>query len=228
MGCKGSLVQIQSSRPANTRGYETRSRSPFFLEKREAPLGDSGHVILVSNDDGVRSEGIVALAEALKDLGTVYVVAPDRERSAASHSLSLTHPLRVEKLSPRVYSVDGTPTDCVNLGVNGILRGKKIDLLVSGHQQGREPGRRYHLLRHRLRGDGGDAARHPLHRRLAGHPYPVPVRHGRGDGAGRGAKSAEAGSAGRHPAERQRARTPRARRSRACGSRGWGSGSTAT
>jgi len=99
-------------------------------------LGDSGHVILVSNDDGVRSEGIVALAEALKDLGSVYVVAPDRERSAASHSLSLTHPLRVEKISHRVYSVDGTPTDCVNLGVNGILRGKKIDLLVSGINKG--------------------------------------------------------------------------------------------
>jgi 5'-nucleotidase len=99
-------------------------------------LGDGGHVILVSNDDGVRSEGIRALAEALKDLGTVYVVAPDRERSASSHSLSLTHPLRVEKISPRVYSVDGTPTDCVNLGVNGILRGKKIDLLVSGINKG--------------------------------------------------------------------------------------------
>ncbi|HLO10080.1 MAG TPA: 5'/3'-nucleotidase SurE, partial [Desulfobacteria bacterium] len=92
--------------------------------------------MLVSNDDGVRSEGIEALAEALKDLGTVYVVAPDRERSAASHSLSLSHPLRVEKISPRVYSVDGTPTDCVNLGVNGILRGKKIDLLVSGINKG--------------------------------------------------------------------------------------------
>ncbi len=93
-------------------------------------------IILVSNDDGVRSEGILALAAALKELGTVYVVAPDRERSAASHSLTLSHPLRVEKLAPRVYSVDGTPTDCVNLGVNGILRGKRIDLLVSGINKG--------------------------------------------------------------------------------------------
>jgi len=99
-------------------------------------LGEDGRVILVSNDDGVRSEGIEALADVLKDLGTVYVVAPDRERSAASHSLSLAHPLRVEKISPRVYSVDGTPTDCVNLGVNGILRGKTIDLLVSGINKG--------------------------------------------------------------------------------------------
>jgi len=99
-------------------------------------VDSDGPVILVSNDDGVRSEGIEALAEALKPLGTVYVVAPDRERSAASHSLTLSHPLRVEKLGPRLYSVDGTPTDCVNLGVNGILRGKKIALLVSGINKG--------------------------------------------------------------------------------------------
>ncbi len=99
-------------------------------------MDGEGPVILVSNDDGVRSEGIEALAAAMKELGTVYVIAPDRERSAASHSLTLTHPLRVEKISNRVYSVDGTPTDCVNLGVNGILRGKKIDLLVSGINKG--------------------------------------------------------------------------------------------
>lgn len=92
--------------------------------------------ILICNDDGVRSEGIEALAAALKSVGTVYIVAPDRERSAASHSLTLSHPLRVEKLGPRTYSVDGTPTDCVNLGVNGILKGKKIDLLVSGINKG--------------------------------------------------------------------------------------------
>lgn len=92
--------------------------------------------ILICNDDGVRSEGIEALAAAMKEVGTVYVVAPDRERSAASHSLTLLHPLRVEKLGPRTYSVDGTPTDCVNLGVNGILKGRKIDLLVSGINKG--------------------------------------------------------------------------------------------
>jgi len=93
-------------------------------------------VILLCNDDGVRSEGIAALSEALQDLGTIYIVAPDRERSAASHSLTLIHPLRVEKLAPRTYSVDGTPTDCVNLGVNGILKGKRISLLVSGINKG--------------------------------------------------------------------------------------------
>ncbi|PWB61686.1 MAG: 5'/3'-nucleotidase SurE [Deltaproteobacteria bacterium] len=92
--------------------------------------------ILVCNDDGVRSEGLLALAEALRELGTVYVVAPDRERSAASHALTLSHPLRIEKLAQRTYAVDGTPTDCVNLAVNGILRNKKIDLLASGINKG--------------------------------------------------------------------------------------------
>ncbi len=97
-------------------------------------------IILVSNDDGVRSEGIIALADALREVGTVYVVAPDRERSAAGHSLTLTSPLRVEKLANRVYAVDGTPTDCVNLAVNGILRKKKIALLASGINKGANMG----------------------------------------------------------------------------------------
>ena len=90
----------------------------------------------MSNDDGFRSEGIIALSEALRPLGTVYVVAPDRERSAAGHSLTLSHPLRVEKVGHRIYAVDGTPTDCVNLAVNGILRRKKIDILASGINKG--------------------------------------------------------------------------------------------
>ena len=78
----------------------------------------------------------MALTEALRPLGAVTVVAPDRERSAAGHSLTLTQPLRVEKVGPRVYAVDGTPTDCVNLAVNGILRKRKIDLIVSGINKG--------------------------------------------------------------------------------------------
>ena len=93
-------------------------------------------IILVCNDDGVRSEGIAALAEAMRELGTVYVVAPDRERSAASHALTLSHPLRIEKISSRVYAVDGTTTDCVNLAVNGILKNKKVALVASGINKG--------------------------------------------------------------------------------------------
>lgn len=88
-------------------------------------------IILISNDDGIRSEGIRALAGALKKLGEVYVVAPDRERSAASHSLTLHRPLRVEKVGPRRYSVDGTPTDCISLAVNGILP-RMPSIVVSG------------------------------------------------------------------------------------------------
>ncbi len=108
----------------------------IFLSDRRRNLTNPSPIILVSNDDGFRSEGIVALSESLKSVGTVFVVAPDRERSAAGHSLTLTQPLRVEKVGPRVYAVDGTPTDCVNLAVNGILRGRKIDLLVSGINKG--------------------------------------------------------------------------------------------
>lgn len=92
-------------------------------------------VILISNDDGIRSEGILKLASALKRTGTVYVVAPDRERSAASHSLTLHRPLRVEEVSPRVFAVDGTPTDCVSIAVNGLLP-VRPDIVVSGINKG--------------------------------------------------------------------------------------------
>ena len=93
------------------------------------------HLILISNDDGIRSEGIKCLAAALKTLGDVYVVAPDRERSAASHSLTLHRPLRVEKVGTREYAVDGTPTDCITLALNGILPAKP-SIVVSGINKG--------------------------------------------------------------------------------------------
>lgn len=92
-------------------------------------------VILVTNDDGVYSEGIRSLAKALKPVGHVVVVAPNVERSAASHSLTLHRPLRIQKISANVYAVDGTPTDCVNLGVNEVLK-QKPDLLFSGVNKG--------------------------------------------------------------------------------------------
>jgi 5'-nucleotidase len=92
-------------------------------------------IILVSNDDGIRAAGIRALEAALVPLGDVWVVAPDREQSAASHSLSLHRPLRVEPIDERHFAVDGTPTDAVNLGINGILR-RKPDLVVSGVNHG--------------------------------------------------------------------------------------------
>ena len=92
-------------------------------------------VILVSNDDGIHSPGIQALADTLRTIADVYVIAPDRERSAASHALTLHKPLRLEKFGDNMYSVNGTPTDCINLGINGILN-EKPDIVVSGINKG--------------------------------------------------------------------------------------------
>jgi len=88
--------------------------------------------ILVTNDDGVFSEGIKLLAEELRAVAEVVIVAPDREQSATSHSLTLHRPLRMRKLEENVYSVDGTPTDCVNLAVLWLLKDTLPDLVVSG------------------------------------------------------------------------------------------------
>jgi 5'-nucleotidase len=92
-------------------------------------------VILVTNDDGVHAPGISALAVALAGLGVVHVVAPDREVSASSQSLTLTHPLRAEKVANRVHAVDGTPADCVNLAIVKLLS-RRPDLVVSGINRG--------------------------------------------------------------------------------------------
>ena len=91
--------------------------------------------ILVTNDDGVRSDGIHALAAALAALGDVTVVAPHLEASAIGHALTLRRPLRMERLHERVYEVDGTPTDCVNIAFTQIYRGAP-DLVVSGINKG--------------------------------------------------------------------------------------------
>jgi 5'-nucleotidase len=93
-------------------------------------------LILLSNDDGIRSEGLVALEAHLKKIGEVYVVAPDRERSAAAHSLTLHRPLRMEKLDSRHFAVDGTPTDCVTLALHGSVLPRTPDILVSGINKG--------------------------------------------------------------------------------------------
>ena len=92
-------------------------------------------IILVSNDDGIRAAGIRALEAVLAPLGEVWVVAPDREQSAASHSLSLYRPLRVDRIDERHFAVDGTPTDAVNLAINGIMK-QKPNLVVSGINHG--------------------------------------------------------------------------------------------
>jgi 5'-nucleotidase len=91
--------------------------------------------ILVTNDDGYRSEGIQALARALRELGAVTVVAPTLEASAIGHALTLRHPLRVEAIDDLTFAVDGTPTDCVNVAVAHIFKGLP-DLVVSGINKG--------------------------------------------------------------------------------------------
>ncbi|MFQ5844757.1 MAG: 5'/3'-nucleotidase SurE, partial [Planctomycetota bacterium] len=91
--------------------------------------------ILLTNDDGIGVSGLTVLGRALSQLGRVVIVAPDRDVSAVSHALTLTHPLRVTQHEKDVYSVDGTPTDCVNLGIFNLLD-KKVDLIVSGINRG--------------------------------------------------------------------------------------------
>ena len=91
--------------------------------------------ILISNDDGYRARGIHALREGLKGLGDLTVVAPDRNRSGASNSLTLELPLRVGQAEADVYFVEGTPTDCVHLAVSGLFPFEP-DMVVSGVNDG--------------------------------------------------------------------------------------------
>jgi 5'/3'-nucleotidase len=91
--------------------------------------------ILVTNDDGVHSPGIRALAASVEHLGEVFLVAPTQEASAIGHALTLRHPLRLEEVGRRMYAVDGTPTDCVNIGVTTVIKGLP-DLVLSGINKG--------------------------------------------------------------------------------------------
>lgn len=92
-------------------------------------------IILVTNDDGVHSPGIIALFKAMKEIGDAYIIAPDRERSAVGHALTLHRPLKVEELRENVFSVNGMPTDCVALAIHKILP-RKPDLVASGINRG--------------------------------------------------------------------------------------------
>jgi 5'-nucleotidase len=101
-------------------------------------------MIFVTNDDGVNASGLKALTTALEALDEVYVVAPDRERSAIGMAITLHRPLRANQISERVYSVDGTPVDCVNLAVGALLP-EKPQLLVSGVNHGQNLGNDIHF-----------------------------------------------------------------------------------
>ena len=95
--------------------------------------------LLLSNDDGFQAEGLQTLARVLSDLATITVVAPNRNRSAASNSLTLERPLRAVEFKPGYYTIDGTPTDCVHLGITGLLQ-REPDMVVSGINAGANMG----------------------------------------------------------------------------------------
>jgi 5'-nucleotidase len=103
------------------------------MGREERPL------ILVCNDDGIGAAGLRVLVESLRPLGEVVVVAPDRERSAAGHSLTLNRPLRASHLDDGWYSVDGTPTDCITLAVMGLLP-RRPQLVAAGINHGSNMG----------------------------------------------------------------------------------------
>ncbi len=91
--------------------------------------------LLLSNDDGIDAIGLKSLAEAMAPLGKISVVAPNRNRSAASNSLTLERPIRAQEVAKDWYSVDGTPTDCVHLAITGLLKDEP-DIVVSGINAG--------------------------------------------------------------------------------------------
>ena len=96
--------------------------------------------ILVTNDDGIYSEGLRKLAAVCREFGDVTIVAPDREQSAASHALTLNRPLRLLQIEEGEWIVDGTPTDCVNLAVLKLMKEARPDLIVSGINFGQNLG----------------------------------------------------------------------------------------
>jgi 5'-nucleotidase len=92
-------------------------------------------IVLLSNDDGIQSEGLAALEMSLGHVGEIYTVAPDRAQSSMSHALTLHRPLRVQELAPRRLAVDGTPVDCVKLSLSGLMP-VRPDLIISGINKG--------------------------------------------------------------------------------------------
>lgn len=101
------------------------------------PLDPSRARILVSNDDGIEAPGIAVLTRIAQALsGDVWVVAPEHEQSGAGHSLTLRRPLRIRKLDDRRFGVDGTPTDCVLMAVNEVMKDHRPDLVLSGVNRG--------------------------------------------------------------------------------------------
>ena len=96
-------------------------------------------IILVTNDDGINSEGLKVLSNTLSKLGEVFIVAPDRQRSAVGLSVTLERPLRVERMDEKIFSVDGMPADCVTLAIHKLMESPP-DIIVSGINDGQNIG----------------------------------------------------------------------------------------
>jgi 5'-nucleotidase len=105
-----------------------------------SPRGDPSALrLLCTNDDGILAQGLACLIEAAEPLGEITVVAPDREQSATSHSLTLHHPIRPIERGERRFQVDGTPTDCVMLAVEALMP-ERPDFVLSGINHGQNMG----------------------------------------------------------------------------------------
>lgn len=100
-------------------------------------------LILLTNDDGIHSKGLLALRETLAKTDNVCVVAPERERTCVSHTITLHKPLRIKKITGNVYASNGSPADCIYLGIKAILK-KKPDMIISGINKGPNMGRDVH------------------------------------------------------------------------------------
>ncbi len=105
------------------------------MRKRILTAPKNSPLFLLTNDDGYFAPGLTALTEELRQVGQVYVVAPDREKSSISLALTLRRPLRAEKIDKNIYAVDGTPADCVYIALRHILP-RQPDLLISGMNRG--------------------------------------------------------------------------------------------
>ena len=96
--------------------------------------------ILITNDDGIQADGIIALAKAIKEIANVYVVAPDKQRSATGHAITIHDPIMIKEEyiddNIKAYSISGTPADCVKLGIESIFKDVNIDLVLSGINNG--------------------------------------------------------------------------------------------
>ena len=98
-------------------------------------MSNTKPLILVSNDDGVHAPGLAALYQAMQHIGQPIIIAPEQDNSAASHSLTMKRPLQVKKIDQDIYAIDGTPTDCVTIGIGKVLK-EKPAMVVSGINPG--------------------------------------------------------------------------------------------